>query len=60
MNTGIGTSSGEDAGVLAAEPLDGLFDHLLHAKAVILALPADEGAAVVFEGKAIAGHGATM
>ena len=57
MNAGIGPPGGVDGRALAREAEHGLFQHVLHRDALGLALPADEGRAVVFEGDAVARHG---
>ncbi len=56
VHTGVGAPGGVAGHGLAAEAVDRLFEGLLHARPVVLTLPADEGAAVVFQHQLEAGH----
>ena len=58
VDAGIGAAGALDHDGLAGEGGDRLLDRLLHGAAVLLALPADEGAAVIFDGELVAGHAA--
>ena len=54
MHAGIGAARARDRHALAGKFLDGVFQRALHRRAIVLALPADKGAAVIFQGQAIA------
>ena len=56
MNAGIGAPGADRCHGLAAELVDRLFDRLLHGEPILLALPADKAAAVIFEGELVAVH----
>ena len=56
MDAGIGAPGALDRDRLAGEGGDRLLDRLLHRAAVLLALPADIGAAVIFDGQLVARH----
>ncbi len=56
----MGAAGGMRIPPLAAEGEDCILQRLLHRRAVLLALPADEPAAVIFEGELEAGHGRTV
>jgi hypothetical protein len=56
MDARIGAPGALDRGRLAAEGGDRLLDRLLHRAAVLLALPADIGTAVIFDGQLVARH----
>src|SRR5207249_11280153 len=60
MDPGVGPAGGLRVYGLAAEGEDRLLQRLLHRRAVLLALPADEAAAVIFQGQLEAGHGRTV
>ena len=61
MDAGIGPAGREGDDLLAAEFLDCFFQALLDRQAVVLALPADERTAVVFQGELEAsGHDRTV
>ncbi len=57
VDAGVGAPGAEHRRRLAREVPDRLLDRLLDRGAVLLALPADEGAAVVFEDEPVARHG---
>jgi hypothetical protein len=59
MHAGIGAAGGDALHGLAAEFVDRLLQRLLHRRAVLLPLPADEGAAVIFEDELVARHAAS-
>src|SRR3954470_7641749 len=54
MNPGIGAAGADDSDLFAGELFDRRFKRPLHRGAIVLALPADKGAAVIFEAKPIA------
>ncbi len=56
MDAGVGAPGALDHDRLAAKGGDRLFDRLLYGAAVLLTLPADIGAAVIFDGQLVAGH----
>ena len=56
MDAGIGAAGALDRDRLAREGGDRLLDRLLHRAAVLLPLPADKGAAVIFDGQLVARH----
>src|SRR5579863_5034116 len=60
MDACIGTTRAVHCEPLAAEALDRSLDDFLHRQAVILALPADETGAVIFEDQLVAGHGSRV
>src|SRR3984957_8075331 len=57
VDPGIGAAGAVDGDALAAEALGGGFQDFLHGKPVLLALPADQAGAVIFERQLVAGHG---
>ena len=56
VDAGIGPPGGVERHLLVGDRLDRLLDRLLDRRAVRLALPAHERAAVIFDGEAEAGH----
>ena len=56
MDPGIGPAGPIDPQLLAAETEDRLFEGGLNRRAVVLVLPADKAAAVIFHRDAIARH----
>ena len=58
MHAGVGAAGAmDDAPRAALERGDRLLEPLLHRHPVLLPLPADERAAVIFDGEREAGHG---
>ena len=56
MDAGVGAPGALDHDGFAGEGGDRLLDRLLDGAAVLLPLPADEGAAVIFDGELVARH----
>src|ERR1700688_4854045 len=56
MHAGIGAAGAVDANRFAADRLDRVFQRALHGSAIVLDLPAAEGAAVIFDEELVAGH----
>ena len=56
MDTGIGAARARDGDAFARQLFDGGFQRRLHRGPLGLTLPAHKGAAVIFEGEAIARH----
>src|ERR1019366_4992751 len=54
MHAGVGTPRAGDGNARTGKFLDGVFERALHGWAVVLALPADKGSAVIFQGQTIA------
>ena len=57
VDAGIRAPGGGGTHPLARKRLDGAFQRGLHGRPVVLRLPADERAAVIFDGQFIALHG---
>ena len=60
VHAGIGTSGSLDAHLLAAEARRGRPQQALDGRPVVLDLPADKWAAVIFHNQLIAGHGTIL
>ena len=58
MHAGVGAAGAVHHHLLAAERLDGGGQHALHARAIVLNLPADERPPVIFDDQLVARHGA--
>ena len=58
VHAGVGAPGALYADRFAAEALRRIHQQPLHARSVVLDLPADKGPAVIFDGKLVAGHGA--
>src|SRR5258708_24342503 len=57
VHAGIGPPRSRRANALAGEGQHGFLECSLHRRAVLLALPADERRAVIFDRELVAGHG---
>ena len=56
MNTGIGAPGPDHAGGMAGQPGDRCLQQCLHRQPVVLALPAHQTAAVIFDGQPVTRH----